>query len=246
MSGRGTIRRTAPERKRHKHAIPPVRRARRRAMRSLAAAVILAVAVVWVFVYNRKQSYTTAEESPAYTAEAAIEGGETTTHIIAPDWSDVLVRAIVEGNGQWAATAESERNREIQAGERDETELAYIDLMNLAKIMEREAGVDWPDFAIMAIGEVVLNRVDSPLFPNSISEVLHQKNPVQYQPVFSQGWDEFLPSERYVRLALRLMNGERVFGDETILYQALFPQGEETVMTYKDLALGSTTYFCVG
>ena len=53
-----------------------------------------------------------------------------------------------------------------------------------------------------------------------------------------------MPSERYVRLAMRLLEGERVFNDPSIVFQALFPQGSGIAFTYHDDDLNNDTYFC--
>jgi len=114
----------------------------------------------------------------------------------------------------------------------------------LAKIMQCEAGVNWPDWAILSIGEVVLNRVSSPYFPDTVREVLYQTQPMQYEPVHMQEWEEIVPAVRYVDLAKRLMDGERPIGDPEMIWQSLFPQGEHTIVTFYDQVLGTTTYFC--
>lgn len=120
------------------------------------------------------------------------------------------------------------------------------DVYLLAKIMQCEAGVDWPDWAVMLIGEVVLNRVESWRFPNSVHDVIYANNPVQYEPVYSSGWDEVEPDPEYIDLAWRLVNGERALGDPDVVFQALFPQGTKTVVTFYDRALDTRTYFCKG
>lgn len=127
------------------------------------------------------------------------------------------------------------------------------DVTLLARIMQEEDGVDevddpdhaWPDLPIMAIGEVVLNRVASPEYPNTIEAVLKQTNPIQYAPVYEAGWDRIKPHERYIELAIRLLAGERVLGDPQVVYQATFSQGRGAVMTWHDTYIGSTTYFCL-
>ena len=119
------------------------------------------------------------------------------------------------------------------------------DTLLLAKIMQQEDGHDWPDWAVMAIGEVVLNRVASPEFPDTIREVLYQQNPTQYQPVYESSWESIVPEDRYIELAERLLDGERVLNDPEIIYQALFEQGRGTVVSYHDFYIGSTTYFCL-
>lgn len=120
------------------------------------------------------------------------------------------------------------------------------DVVLLAKIMQEEDGVDWPDAMIMCIGEVVLNRVASPEYPNTVRDVLHQVDGgfIQYAPVQTAAWESIEPEERYIDLAERLLAGERVMDDPRIVYQALFEQGDETILAYRDTALGTTTYFC--
>ena len=122
----------------------------------------------------------------------------------------------------------------------------YNQLWELSAIMAAESGPNWPDWAIMAIGEVVMNRVESEDFPDTIHEVLYQRYPVQYEPVWQDSFGSIRPDERTVRLAFDLLKGERVLEDETIVFQALFPQGNETIVTYTDTDLGTTTYFCTG
>ena len=150
------------------------------------------------------------------------------------DWREVMVKAVVNGDTHGGQEAEDALNGSIK----------YDDLLLLAKIIAWECGPDWEDWGILAIGEVVLNRVASPEFPNSIREVLYQANPMQYEPVWADGWEGYLPNERFVRLALRLLDGERVFNDPTIIFQALFTQGGSTVLAYHDDILDNNTYFC--
>lgn len=108
-----------------------------------------------------------------------------------------------------------------------------------------EDGHEWPDWAIMAIGEVVLNRVASVEFPDTIEAVLMQDNPTQYASVHESKWEGSAPGAHYIELAEKLLGGERVLNNPQIVYQALFEQGRGTVVTYHDFYLGSTTYFCL-
>ena len=128
----------------------------------------------------------------------------------------------------------------------EEPELSE-DVVLLARIMQEEDGIDWPDAMIMCIGEVVLNRVDSPDYPDTVRGVLYQIDCgyVQYAPVYAPGWESIEPQKKYVELAERLLDGERVLDDGRVVYQALFEQGEGAVLAYHDVSLGSTTYFCL-
>ena len=120
------------------------------------------------------------------------------------------------------------------------------DAVLLAKIMSFEDGIDWPDPMVLALGEVVLNRVASPDFPNTVREVLYQDDGgfIQYAPVHTDEWETAVPDEHYIELAEKLLDGYRVLKDEDVVYQALFTQGSETVFSYTDAQLGPTTYFC--
>lgn len=121
----------------------------------------------------------------------------------------------------------------------------YADQALLAKIMQAESGPRWPDWAVMCIGEVVLNRVASSDWPDTIREVLYQAGPPrQYEPVWSEGWEAMEPAPEYMDLARRLLAGERPMNDPAVVWQALFPQGQRTMLTYYDKDLGTTTYFC--
>lgn len=111
----------------------------------------------------------------------------------------------------------------------------------LAMALERESGVDWPDWAVIMIGDVIMHRVANPSYPNTVKEVL--LDPGQYSPFFDP-FESFMPEERYIELAERVLDGESYLTDPDILFQALFPQGSETVVTYYDEALRTTTYFC--
>ena len=90
----------------------------------------------------------------------------------------------------------------------------------------------------MAVGEVVLNRVASPEFPNSIAAVISQ--PRQYGNL---AYSSLRPSARCAGLAVRLLEGERVLGEPSVVYQANFVQGSGVFRVLHDSLLGAT-YLC--
>lgn len=118
------------------------------------------------------------------------------------------------------------------------------DVELLARLLTAESGPTWPNWAIMTIGEVVMNRVESPEFPDTLHDVIYQTDPVQYAPVFASDWDSIEVSREMKSLARRLLMGERPVGDPAMVFQALFSQGSRTVVSFYDTYLGSTTYFC--
>lgn len=146
-----------------------------------------------------------------------------------------------------ASLIQAVRNRDEYAGRiaAENTAYDYDDLLWLSKIMAAESGPNWPDAFVMMIGEVVLNRVESPEWPNSVIDVLTDTNGgVQYAPVYGGTWDEIIPTEHQISLAMRLLDGERVLEDVDVVFQALQEQGDITVATYYDEDLNTTTYFC--
>lgn len=110
------------------------------------------------------------------------------------------------------------------------------DLETLALVIYQEAGGDaCSDETRRMVGSVVLNRVESPYFPDTIQEVALQR--AQYGRLYWTGlaWPERaeLPQEapavaRAYQVAEELLNGARALPGD-VVYQAEFPQGTETV-----------------
>jgi hypothetical protein len=122
-----------------------------------------------------------------------------------------------------------------------EDEMMDSELWWLARGMQEEAGVDWSDEDIAKIGTVIMNRVESDLFPNTVKEVLLQDG--QYQPFFGD-YTPQKPDERYIYLAWVILDGYRSWDDPDVIWQATFIQGNQVVDSVYDSYLGSTTYFC--
>ena len=149
--------------------------------------------------------------------------------------------AAVAGDIDAGHTAEVNRNELIDLEGSAAPRIAFDDLYLLAKLICSEAGSDLlsDDFR-MCVGEVVLNRVASPEYPNTLREVVYQRG--QYSTVSTAGFVNLVPSESCVDLALRLLQGERKMV-ESVVFQSNTIQGE-VFTTYSDRKLG-TTYFCV-
>ena len=148
------------------------------------------------------------------------------------DFSEIMINAVLESD--------------IDTGSRVSEYLgySYTDLYELSHILAQEVGSDWiPDWVILAAGEVILNRVQSEHYPNTIYGVVH--DPGQYSGASDAGFYEIQPTERVVRLASSLLDGTgRVFNNSAVVFQAEFPQGSSCVVAYYDMTLGTTTYFC--
>jgi spore germination cell wall hydrolase CwlJ-like protein len=158
------------------------------------------------------------------------------------DYMSVMIVAATTGDIEAGRAAEQARNAKIAELGTNHMTIAFDDLFLLSKIIYAEAGSAWLSMDWkMCVGEVVLNRVASPEFPNTIAEVLAQ--PGQYYGSNSSYFNRLLPSEVCVVAAQRLLEGERVMNDETVVFQANFTQGGGIHTALYDSALG-WTYFC--
>lgn len=158
------------------------------------------------------------------------------------DYSQIMINAAVAGDYDTGRAADSARSEKITELGLTAPDIDFDELMLLSKIMYAEAGSVWlSDEWKMCVGEVVLNRVASPEFPGTIAEVLAQ--PGQYYGSNSRYFNNLLPSETCVKLALRLLSGERVMNDPAVVFQANFRQGSGTHTAIYDKYLG-WTYFC--
>lgn len=103
--------------------------------------------------------------------------------------------------------------------ETNEDNINNDELMLLAKLIYLENGSN-TDLAQLLTGNVVLNRVASSKYPNTIKGVIYQKG--QYSVVSKI--NETTPSDRAIKNAKRLLSGER-FCPENVIYQSRFKQG---------------------
>lgn len=117
------------------------------------------------------------------------------------------------------------------------------DVMELARIIYAEAGsTHIPTWVKEYVGSVVLNRVASPEFPDSVEEVIYQSG--QYSPTFDlEHYLSISPSEECVAIAEDLLVSGSKLPSE-VVFQANFKQGSEVYAVYEDPYYGST-YFCV-
>ncbi len=134
----------------------------------------------------------------------------------------------------------TETEIETENIEETETESAYSpdNFYELSHLIQAEAGYCSREMMI-GVGSVVLNRVKSPKFPNTVYEVIHQ--PGQYSTV---SWlASQVPTEECEEATDYLLrNGSQY--PEDVLYQANFPQGTGTYMIISTSY--STMYFCYG
>ena len=155
------------------------------------------------------------------------------------DYSSLMADCVAISDykmGEWYENA-----RNIKISKYGGVRWSYEDLELLSKIIEAEAGMNWlDDYIRICVGEVVLNRVDSPEFPNTIHEVIYQEG--QYHHAELGILHEVVPTEKSINTALRLLNGERVINDKRVVFQSNYILGEIYQAIYDEL-LGYT-YLC--
>jgi hypothetical protein len=122
--------------------------------------------------------------------------------------------------------------------EPEEIEKPVIDekeLEMLAHLIGGEAGADWcKDEMLYYVGSVVLNRVNSPYFPDTIEGVIFQKG--QYACTWDGNYNR-TPSERCYRIAEELLKYGSVLPDN-VVFQAEFKQGSGVYEKVQNM------YFC--
>lgn len=121
-----------------------------------------------------------------------------------------------------------------------ETELPYSadDFYELSHLIQAEAGYTYWEM-MAGVGSVVLNRVASDKFPNTVYDVIYQ--PGQYSTASYLASQ--VPTQEVLDVTDYLLrNGSDYPAD--VLYQANFAQGSGVYMTLSTSY--STMYFCYG
>ena len=120
-----------------------------------------------------------------------------------------------------------------------ETEMqAYTeeDLWYMSHTVQAEAGYCEREMQ-EGVASVIMNRVNSDLFPDSVMECILQ--PGQYSTASYLSTQE--PTEQVIDVCIDILENGSKF-PENVLYQANFPQGSGT---YKTLSTSySTMFFC--
>ena len=117
------------------------------------------------------------------------------------------------------------------------------DVFMLATIIGQETAGEDEEIAL-AVGNVVINRINDPRFPNNMYDVLTAR--LQYGHDNGEGFyfNSYVTAEGRelcLRVARRLLEGERVL-PSNVVWQAGFPQGEGVYIYYDTYPYG--TYLC--
>lgn len=199
----------------------------------LCASVFTCTAFIKAPTDNRDEvsSETTTVEQVVTTTETYVENEtqttteKTTETIIKPTKDETKNEEYSIRNSNGNSTQD---NRPIEN-----------DLFYLAAAVCREAGGESEEMQLL-VANVIINRVNSPLYPNTIYDVLTQ--PGQYGTMSVDGisfpsWANNTDKTQCYNVASRILNGER-YCPENVLFQAEFKQGSGV---YKHIG---NMYFC--
>lgn len=157
------------------------------------------------------------------------------------DYMELMIQAVMKGDTEAGTQAEQARNEKIEALGLAYDPVTFDDLLLLSRVIYREAGSNWlSEEWKMSVGEVVLNRVASPEFPDTIREVVMQ--PGQYGGLTKE-FKYLKPSRTCVEIALRLLTGERVLEEPSVVFQSNGHLGSGVHKKLVDGQLG-VTYLC--
>ena len=174
------------------------------------------------------------ESTPEITVEENYEFDVNTSY------AELMVSAACQGDISLGHEYERLRNLKKQHLHIEDN-LTFDDLYLLSKIIETETGSNWlTEEHRQMVASVVVNRVKSPEFPNTLYEVVYQRG--QYAAVRTSRFENLIPSEKAVRSAMAVLKDGSI-APPSVVFQAEFVQGKGTYKKITDSILG-TTYFC--
>ena len=171
-----------------------------------------------------------------FPVRAAAEEAESPSRALAD-----MLEAALAGDAEAGRAAAERRDRALDARGSLDTRIAFDDLLWLARLIAWEAdseriGMEWRE----CIGEVALNRVASPEFPDSVEEVVCQEG--AYEGTDSEAFLTLTPDEDSLHAALALLRGERRLSP-WVVWQSDRSLGARDYARYCDEEWG-VMYFC--
>ena len=178
----------------------------------------------------------------ALTLASALCVGAAAEYAPELDYMELMLDAAASGDVSTGLDAQRCRDEKLAELGLEFEQVDFGELYLLARLIHAEAGSAWlPEEWRMAVGEVALNRVASPEFPDTLAEVIEQ--PGQYYGKGNRYFEKLIPSRECAEAAARLLSGERVLGEPSVVFQANFVLGSGVFLELEDSALGST-YLC--
>ena len=133
-----------------------------------------------------------------------------------PDYLAQMIDAAASADLAAGREAEISRNRLIDQSGSDESTIAFDELFLLSKFIYSQSGTYKDNETFMlCTGEVVLNRLASREFPNTLADVIYQEG--AFEGVDNDDFKHNTkPPKRCVKLALRLLMGERLLAPHVV------------------------------
>lgn len=157
------------------------------------------------------------------------------------DYMSDVIEALVTGDYAAAEAAMRDRDEKIRGEGLDRPTVKLNELDMLSRIIYAEAGSSWlTDEHQRLVGSVVLNRMASPEFPDTMEEVLEQ--PGQYYGENSPYFEGLVPDRRAVENALYLLEHGSI-APGGVVFQSNYVLGSGIYVEIADEHLGSS-YFC--
>lgn len=134
-----------------------------------------------------------------------------------PDYLGEMEQAAICGDVEAGHLAEYARNHQIDETGSGEVKISFDDLFLLSRLIQTEAGSRRvSDTQRMCVGEVVLNRVLSPEYPDTLEAVVYQEG--QFAATGTLAFKQsVLPSKACVQTAMRLLLGERLLEPQVVI-----------------------------
>ena len=157
-----------------------------------------------------------------------------------PDYLGMMLQAAQQGDLQ--AGHEAQELYRLQAAEKGETaEVSFDELYLLSRAIHYKYGhYRYSDELRMCAGEVILNRMASPEYPDSMEAVIFQ--PGQDTGIEPEDFEQCTcPSQACVAVACRLLSGERMLEPDVVL-ESHCPDKNIYAM-FCDSLLGNTYFF---
>ena len=153
-----------------------------------------------------------------------------------------IITALTVGDVGHARILNSERNAKIDTIENcPHPKIDTWDLWLVSKIVQQEAGSSWlTDEHQQLVASVLINRVNSPGFPDTVEKCVFQKG--QYAGVASSRFANLKPSDRAVKNALAVLEHGSI-APASVVFQSNYSRlGGGYYKVIYDRYLG-TTYF---
>lgn len=136
--------------------------------------------------------------------------------VVTPDYIAQMVDAAVNADHVAGREAEYLYRQHMSALGLEDSAICFEDLFLLSKFIESQSGSYRNNETFMlCIGEVVLNRLASREFPNTLADVIYQ--PGEFEGVDTEEFKwGICPSRDCVELAMRLLKGERLLAPHVV------------------------------